>query len=90
MYELLSPVFYGFYSVVRGLFGPIFVYRIWVFLWSGGGEGVIPKWVWVSWMVVIVSAIWLSMLWVLNLWIEYFRGRRKKEQMKMKMKMKES
>ncbi|CAL5418788.1 unnamed protein product [Camellia sinensis] len=88
VYELLSPVFYGFYTVVRGVFGPIFVYRIWVFLGSGGGEGVIPKWVWVSWMVVIVSAIWLSMLWVLNLWIEYFRGRRKKEQMKMKMKMK--
>ncbi|XP_028098493.1 TLC domain-containing protein At5g14285-like [Camellia sinensis] len=29
VYELLSPVFYGFYTVVRGVFGPIFVYRIW-------------------------------------------------------------
>ncbi|KAL1550425.1 TLC domain-containing protein-like protein [Salvia divinorum] len=40
--EYLSPLFYGFYSVVRGIVGPLYVYRIGV-LFAGLGSGVIPS-----------------------------------------------
>ncbi|XP_042050383.1 TLC domain-containing protein At5g14285-like [Salvia splendens] len=79
--EFLSPFFYGFYSVVRGIVGPLYVYRIGVLF--GGSElgGVIPRWGWVSWIVVMAVGIGLSILWVLHLWLHlYSRSRRVKEE----------
>nr|GEZ73541.1 TLC domain-containing protein At5g14285 [Tanacetum cinerariifolium] len=61
LYDGLCPYFYGFYSVVRGVFGPLFVYQMIVFYLKGGGDGLVPMWAWVSWMVVIVSAIFLEL-----------------------------
>ncbi|KAL8218866.1 hypothetical protein R6Q57_022239 [Mikania cordata] len=57
LYRVLSPYFYGFYTVVRGVLGPLVVYRMVVFYLNGGGDGVVPVWAWASWMVVIVCAI---------------------------------
>ncbi|KAF5746947.1 DNA-binding storekeeper protein-related [Tripterygium wilfordii] len=76
VYDLLSPPFYAFYSVVRGIAGPYFVYRMGVFFISGEADSVIPRWVWISWMVVVVMAISGSLLWIWNLWVELYRGRR--------------
>ncbi|KAL5760100.1 hypothetical protein ACOSQ2_018938 [Xanthoceras sorbifolium] len=75
LYKALSPPFYAFYSVVRGIIGPIFVLQMWVFYQSGAAGSFIPKWAWVSWMVVIVTGILLSILWVLNNWIHLYRER---------------
>ena len=47
LYELLSPPFYAFYYVVKGFIGPLFLYKMGVFL-SGVGDHVIPRWIWVS------------------------------------------
>ncbi|KAJ0763364.1 putative TLC domain-containing protein [Helianthus annuus] len=77
VYRGLSPYFYGVYTVVRGVFGPLFVYKLVVFYLNGGGDGVVPFWAWASWMVVIVSAILLSMLWVSCLWLNLFKERSK-------------
>ncbi|KAK2974305.1 hypothetical protein RJ640_026866 [Escallonia rubra] len=74
-YGFLSPIFYAFYSVVRGIFGPILVYKMVVFYASGAADGVIPRWAWVSWIIVIVSAILVSIFWVSNRWIDYFGER---------------
>ena len=76
-YDGLSPYFYGFYTVVRGVVGPLVVYKMVVFYLNGGGSGVIPVWAWISWMVVIVSAILVSVLWVSNLWFNLFKERSK-------------
>ncbi|XP_052187145.1 TLC domain-containing protein At5g14285-like [Diospyros lotus] len=77
IYEFLSPVFYSFYSVVRGVIGPLFVYKMGVF-YSGGGAGdLIPKWAWISWMVLIVAAILVSILWVSRLWVDFYSRRRR-------------
>ncbi|CAI9758539.1 unnamed protein product [Fraxinus pennsylvanica] len=78
--EILSPPFYAFYSVVRGLMGPYFVYRMFVFYLSGVANNVIPKWVWISWISVIVTAISVSILWISNLWIEMYSERMKKDE----------
>lgn len=75
VYEFLSPPFYALYSVVRGLAGPVFMYKMIVFYWSGNADGVIPRWVWVSWVVVVVMAISVSILWISNLWVELYRER---------------
>ncbi|XP_019176095.1 PREDICTED: TLC domain-containing protein At5g14285-like [Ipomoea nil] len=75
----LSPIFYGFYSVVRGVVGPWFVCKMGRALLGGAAQGVIPKGIWVSWMVVIVSAIMVSILWVLNLWVELYRETKRKD-----------
>ncbi|KAL6960462.1 hypothetical protein U1Q18_038225 [Sarracenia purpurea var. burkii] len=75
VYEFLSPPFYAFYSVVRGLAGPIFMYEMITFYLSGAADSVIPRWVWVSWLVVVVMAISVSILWISNLWIELYRER---------------
>ncbi|KAL8253574.1 hypothetical protein R6Q59_031795 [Mikania micrantha] len=77
LYRVLSPYFYVFYTVVRGVFGPLFVYRMVVFYLNGGGDGVVPVWAWASWMVVIVCAILVSMLWVSFLWLNFFKEKRK-------------
>lgn len=75
VYAFLSPPFYAFYSVVRGFLGPTFVYKMGEFYLSGRGEDVIPRWVWVSWIIVVVGAISVSILWISNLWIELYRER---------------
>lgn len=76
VYRTLSPPFYAFYSVVRGVLGPLFVYEMCVSFMSGAADNVIPKWVWISWMVVIVSAISVSILWISGLWVKLYRERR--------------
>ncbi|GAV90434.1 adh_short domain-containing protein, partial [Cephalotus follicularis] len=73
LYEHLSAPFYAFYSVVRGFLGPLVVYKMGVFYLSGGADNLIPMWAWVSWMVVIVSAILVSILWVSNNWLNWHR-----------------
>lgn len=76
LYRGLSPYFYAVYTVVRGVLGPLLVYKMMVF-YLNGGYGVIPLWAWVSWMVVIVCAILVSVLWISNLWINFFKERSK-------------
>lgn len=78
-YEKLSPLFYMFYSLVRGVLGPLFVYKMGLAFASGKADGVISRPMWISWMVVIVSAILVSILWISNLWIDFFRERQRKE-----------
>lgn len=78
-YEKLSPLFYMFYSLVRGVLGPLFVYKMGLAFASGKADGVISRPMWISWMVVIVSAILVSILWISNLWIDFFRERLRKE-----------
>ncbi|KAG7985830.1 hypothetical protein I3843_03G047400 [Carya illinoinensis] len=75
LYGLLSAPFYTVYSIVRGLVGPYFVYKMFTFYASGSAKSVIPKWVWVSWIAVILTAISVSILWVSNLWAEFYRER---------------
>jgi hypothetical protein len=75
VYDFLSPPFYVLYSIVRGFVGPYFVYRMGAFYISGAAEGLIPRWVWVSWIVVVMSAISVSILWISNLWVELYRDR---------------
>ncbi|XP_022883935.1 TLC domain-containing protein At5g14285-like [Olea europaea var. sylvestris] len=78
VYDLFSPPFYAFYSVVRGFVGPYFVYRMFVFYLSGVSNHVIPKWVWITWISVVVMAISVSILWISNLWIQLYSDRTKK------------
>ncbi|EXC31368.1 hypothetical protein L484_017649 [Morus notabilis] len=75
LYDFLSPPFYALYSLVRGFAGPYFVYRMAAFYLSGAADAVIPRWVWVSWIVVVLTAISVSILWITNLWIELYRER---------------
>ncbi|KAH6792207.1 DNA-binding storekeeper [Perilla frutescens var. hirtella] len=83
VYDLLSPPFYALYSVVRGFFGPYFVYRMFTFYLTGATDNVIPKWVWISWLLVVVAAISVSILWILNLWIVFFREKKKNAEKKV-------
>ncbi|KAJ7974757.1 TLC domain-containing protein [Quillaja saponaria] len=73
LYDFLSPPFYTLYSIVRGCAGPYFVYEMLVFYMSGVADNVIPRWVWISWICVVLTAIAVSILWVSNLWIELYR-----------------
>ncbi|KAK4376999.1 hypothetical protein RND71_003295 [Anisodus tanguticus] len=79
LYEKLSPIFYMLYSLVRGILGPLFVYKMGLAFTSGKADGVISRPMWISWMVVIVSAILVSILWVMNLWVDFFRETQKKQ-----------
>ena len=79
LYELLSPPFYAFYYVVKGFIGPLFLYKMGVFL-SEAGDHVIPRWSWVSWIIVELLAILVSILWISNLWVELFKERKTKLQ----------
>ncbi|MBA0557516.1 hypothetical protein Golob_014581 [Gossypium lobatum] len=78
VYSNLSPYFYAFYSVVRGIFGPFFLYQMGVFYSSGVADNVIPRWLWVSWMCVVITAIGVSILWISNLWVELFKEKKAK------------
>ncbi|KAI3452534.1 hypothetical protein Pfo_009198 [Paulownia fortunei] len=84
VYDFLSPPFYALYSVVRGFLGPYFVYRMFGFYLTGAADSVIPKWVWISWVIVVVMAISVSILWISNLWIEFYRERKKKVEKKVR------
>lgn len=72
LYEFLSPPFYALYSVVRGFAGPLFMYQMLVSFLSGAADNVIPRWMWISWFVVILTAISVSILWVSNLWVQLY------------------
>ncbi|XP_031480595.1 TLC domain-containing protein At5g14285-like [Nymphaea colorata] len=73
--DLLSPPFYVYYSVVRGIIAPIFTYKMGAFYLSGKADGVIPRWLCWSWMIVVVTAIAVSILWISNLWAELYQKR---------------
>ncbi|KAK5802601.1 TLC domain-containing protein At5g14285 [Gossypium arboreum] len=78
VYSNLSPYFYAFYSVVRGIFGPFVLYQMGVFYSSGVADNVIPRWLWISWMCVVITAIGVSILWISNLWVELFKEKKAK------------
>ncbi|XP_022928325.1 TLC domain-containing protein At5g14285-like [Cucurbita moschata] len=80
--DLLSPPFYVLYSIVRGFFGPYFLYKMGEFYVNGGAESVIPKWLWISWIFVVATAISVSIMWIMNLWIELYRERMSKVEKK--------
>ncbi|CAN4081756.1 unnamed protein product [Withania somnifera] len=84
VYALLSPPFYVLYSLVRGIAGPYFVYRMISYYVSMDVDNVIPRWAWVSWVFVVVTAISVSILWVSNLWVELYRERRRKFERKVR------
>ncbi|KAL8231631.1 hypothetical protein R6Q57_001409 [Mikania cordata] len=75
VFDVLSPPFYAVYSIVRGLFGPIFVYKMVEFFLSGAADDVIPSWVWISWILIVVAAISVSILWISNRWFQLYRER---------------
>ncbi|GFQ07419.1 hypothetical protein PHJA_002886000 [Phtheirospermum japonicum] len=77
VFEFLSPYFYAYYTVVRGILGPAFVYKMGLVFASRVDSGMIPRWAWVSWIVVIVAGIGVSILWVVHLWIDLYRLRSK-------------
>ncbi|KAL2941623.1 hypothetical protein RDABS01_029973 [Bienertia sinuspersici] len=72
-YSLLSVPFYVLYTIARVILGPLFVYKMGYCFLRGDADGIIPKWVWISWIVVIVTAIAVSILWIWNLWLELIR-----------------
>ncbi|XP_073006739.1 TLC domain-containing protein At5g14285-like [Typha latifolia] len=75
VYEILSPPFYVLYTVMRGVAGPLFFYKMSSFYLSGKARDVIPWWVSVSWIVVVGTAILVSILWISNLWVVLFNER---------------
>ncbi|XP_021647509.2 TLC domain-containing protein At5g14285 [Hevea brasiliensis] len=75
LYEFLSPPFLAFYSVVRGILGPFFAFKMGVFYLRKEGDDLVPGWAWISWMVVTVTAILVSILWVSKHWIDWLRKR---------------
>ncbi|CAL0323023.1 unnamed protein product [Lupinus luteus] len=78
VFDALSLPFYALYSVVRGFIGPYYMYRMVVFYAGGGADGLVPRWVWISWVVVVVMAIGVSIMWISNLWLELYRKRTRK------------
>ncbi|KAJ4964439.1 hypothetical protein NE237_024378 [Protea cynaroides] len=44
LYELSSPPFYVIYYVVRGLMGPVFIYRMGIFYKSDPADNMIQRW----------------------------------------------
>lgn len=86
VYEILSPPFYAFYTLVRGLAGPAFAYKMWVNYFGGAVDGVIPRWVWGSWLFLTVMFIPLSLSWVANLWMVLYGERKGKIEKKLDSK----
>lgn len=84
VYQFLSPPFYALYSIVRGFAGPFFVHQMFVFYFSGIADDVIPRWVWISWIFVVVMAICVSILWISNLWIDLYRETSSKHAKKLR------
>ncbi|XP_018851090.1 TLC domain-containing protein At5g14285-like [Juglans regia] len=75
LYDLMSTLFYTVYSIVKGLMVLYFVYKMFAFYASGATKSVIPKWVWVSWIAIILTDVSVSILWVSNIWAEFCRER---------------
>lgn len=73
LYKFLSPGFYVFYTVVRGLIAPAFVVKLGFAYASGVVDGVIPSWLWGSWLLVTFSGILASLLWVFNHWVVFYK-----------------
>ncbi|XP_061345975.1 TLC domain-containing protein At5g14285 [Gastrolobium bilobum] len=84
VYVALSAPFYALYSVVRGFVGPYFVFRMIVFYAGGNARGLVPLWVWVSWVVVVLMAMGFSIMWISNLWLQLFRERTRKLEEKIR------
>ena len=59
------------------------LFKMGVFSLNGGAQGLIPPWAWVSWMVVVGSAILVSILWVSIRWAEWIRERSHQAQKKV-------
>ncbi|KAL0924499.1 hypothetical protein M5K25_005332 [Dendrobium thyrsiflorum] len=78
VYRILSPPFYVLYSIMRVFLGPLFFLKMSIYYLSGESDGVIPRWVSVSWIVVVGGAILVSILWISNLWVELVREMKKK------------
>lgn len=90
VYDSLCVPFYVVYSIVRGLLGPLFVCKMLVFFYWGiennnnNSNNNVPRWVWMSWVVVVMTAIAVSWLWISNLWIELYRERKNKLDAKLR------
>ncbi|KAG4206028.1 hypothetical protein ERO13_A04G138600v2 [Gossypium hirsutum] len=76
VFDLISLPFFAFYTIVRGIIGPLFVYKMGVFYINQMAGDSIPVWAWVSWMIVIVTAILISIVWVFDHWIDWFKRRK--------------
>ncbi|KAK7265093.1 hypothetical protein RJT34_32709 [Clitoria ternatea] len=84
LYDALSVSYYTVYSVIRGLVGPYFMYRMVAFYARGGARGLVPVWVWVSWVLVVVMAIGVSIMWISNLWVQLYKERTRKLEEKLR------
>ncbi|XP_020574916.1 TLC domain-containing protein At5g14285-like [Phalaenopsis equestris] len=73
VYRILSPPFYVLYSIMRVVLGPLFFLKMSMYYLSGEADDVIPRWVSVSWIVVVGGAILVSIMWISNLWVELVR-----------------
>lgn len=76
VYRILSPPFYVLYSIMRMVLGPLFFLKMSIYYLSGQVDDVIPRWVSVSWIVVVGGAILVSIMWISNLWVELVRERK--------------
>ncbi|XAR48151.1 hypothetical protein NMG60_11030880 [Bertholletia excelsa] len=78
VHRFLSPLFYSFYTVARGVLGPLFLWKMGIFYASGGAQGLVPNWAWGSWMVVIICSVLVSLLWIVNRWMDLWSEKRRK------------
>ncbi|KAF2600696.1 hypothetical protein F2Q68_00011677 [Brassica cretica] len=76
LHRFVTVPFYASYSVCRCVLAPMLIVKMTWFYVSGGADDVIPRWVWVSWTVVIVVAVSVSVLWIRNLWVLFFKEKR--------------
>ncbi|GLT43386.1 hypothetical protein SLA2020_173370 [Shorea laevis] len=83
LYDFLSPYFYAFYIVSRAFLGPYFVYQMGAYYVNGGADTLIPKWIWISWLVVVLMAISVSILWVSNLCLVLYQESKSKLEKKI-------
>ncbi|KAI4373799.1 hypothetical protein MLD38_011879 [Melastoma candidum] len=64
--RFLSPKFYTFYSIVRGVIAPLYVLDLTYSYWKDSRG--MPRWAWTSWVVIMAVGIAASMLWVRDKW----------------------
>ncbi|CAA7046548.1 unnamed protein product [Microthlaspi erraticum] len=84
LHRFVTLPFYASYSVCRCVLAPLYIVKMTWFYVSGGAGDVIPRWVWMSWTVVIVIAATVSILWIWNLWALFFQERYSKIAKKVK------
>jgi len=75
LYSFLSPGFYVFYTVARGVIAPAYVVKLGGAYATGAADGVIPGWLWGSWLLVTSSGILASLLWIFNHWVVLYKER---------------